>query len=136
MRKILPFISIVIVNYNGKDIMGNCISSLKKADYPSKKFEIIVVDNNSTDGSVEYISRRFPDVKFLVNKENLGYTGINPAIPLCKGEFIYFINNDITLNKSCLKNLVETMEKDRSIARSTLIWGHMAIQINVLRALP
>jgi GT2 family glycosyltransferase len=111
-----PHVSIVIVNYNAKDALLQCINSIHEMIYPKNKLEIIVVDNDSSDDSCNAVKRAYPKVKLVQNKKNLGYVGINSALPSCKGEYIYFINNDVTLNKECLNNLVKTIESDPSIA--------------------
>ena len=71
MMKNLPLISTVILNWNGKEYLVSCIQSLKEQIYPN--LETILVDNASTDGSVEYIKNLFPDLRIIVNKKNLGY---------------------------------------------------------------
>jgi GT2 family glycosyltransferase len=67
-------ISIVIVNYNVKDYLFQCLASIRKStEFADQlKVETIVVDNDSIDGSVEYLEQQFPDVKFIVNKKNCG----------------------------------------------------------------
>ena len=80
-RKIrYPFVSLVIVNFNGKDILEICLPSFFKLDYPKDRYEVIVVDNNSTDGSIEFLKNHFPKIKIVLNKQNLGYVGINSGI--------------------------------------------------------
>ena len=111
----LPFISLVVVNYNGEDIIKLCLSSLANIGYPKNKYEIIVVDNASTDESISVI-KKFPKVKIILNKKNLGYSGINSALKYCKGDYILFLNNDIELDKDCIKNLVKTIEPDKDAA--------------------
>ena len=68
-----PKVSIIIVNFNQKQLTLNCLKSLGKITYPN--YEIIVVDNNSQDGSVESITKMFPDVGQILNKSNSGYVG-------------------------------------------------------------
>ena len=110
-----PFVSLVVVNFNGKDILKKCLPSLFRLNYPKKKYEIIVVDNNSTDGSREFLKNKYPEIKIVKNKKNMGYAGINSAIKHCKGDYVYFLNNDLTLEKNCLKYLVQEIGKDSSI---------------------
>jgi len=108
-----PKVSIVIVNYNGKDVTEGAIKALTEQSY--KKIEIIVVDNDSTDGSQEMIKRKYRNVKLIENRKNLGYCGINSGLSSCKGEYIFFTNNDISLGKDCIKRLVDALEKDKSM---------------------
>lgn len=107
-------VSIIIVNYNGKHLMRQILSSIKKSTF--KNYEIIVVDNCSSDGSVDFLKKYFKSVKLVCNKENLGYVGINSGIKYCKGKYILFLNNDLELDKNCIKNLVKTLDSDESIA--------------------
>lgn len=106
-------VSIVIVNYNGKDLLESLLKSISKLNY--KDYEVIVVDNNSTDGSQEFVKKN-KKIKLVENKKNLGYSGINYAIKYCKGEYILFLNNDMELDKSSLNELVKTIESDKNVA--------------------
>ena len=106
-------VSIIIVNYNGKKLLKTLITSIQKS--PFKNFEIIVLDNASIDGSQESIKKKYKNVKLVVNKENQGYTGINSALPYCNGKYILFLNNDIEIDKNCIKEMLSVMEKDKKI---------------------
>lgn len=97
-------ISIVILNWNGKKITEECLNSIKKQTF--KNYEIILVDNASTDGSLEYLKKKFPKISLIQNKENYGYAkGNNIGIKKAKGEWILILNNDIILDKNFLKEL-------------------------------
>lgn len=109
-----PKVSIVIVNYNGKSLLDTLLKSISKLSY--KNYEIIVVDNNSTDGSREFIKKNHKKVKLVENKVNLGYAGINSAIKFCKGRYTLFLNNDIELDKNSLSHLVKAITLDKDIA--------------------
>jgi len=111
----LPFVSLVVVNYNGADILRDCLPSLLKLEYPKNRYEIIIVDNASTDGSIEFLKSKYPKIKIVQNSRNLGYVGINSGIKFCKGSYIYFLNNDLILDKNCLLNLVKEIEKDERV---------------------
>jgi len=110
-----PFVSLVVVNYNGKDILNICLPSLEKQNYPKNRYEIMVVDNASTDESIEFLKKRHPKVKVVQNKKNLGYAGINNGLKKCKGEYVYFLNNDLILEKNCLRYLVEELQKNKNV---------------------
>ena len=105
-------VSIIIVNYNGKDLLKSILSSLEKSDY--NNFEIIVVDNKSNDGSQEFIKKNYKIVKLVSNKKNLGYSGINSALKFCNGEFILFLNNDMEIDKNCIGNLVNALKREKN----------------------
>ena len=66
-------VSVIIPHWNGIDILADCLESLKKNTYPN--IEIIVVDNASTDGSSDWISSHYPDIKLIRNNKNYGYAG-------------------------------------------------------------
>lgn len=112
----LPFISIVIVNYNGLDVLKICVPSLIKIKYPKDRYEVIVVDNDSNDGSVEYLRKQYPSIKIVQNRRNLGYVGINSALPYCKGKYIYFNNNDNAVNPDGVGEMAKALGSDDSIA--------------------
>lgn len=94
-------VTVIIVNWNTKGLLYNCIKSIKenagKIDY-----EIIVVDNNSSDHSPDMVAKEFPDVKLIINETNLGFAAANnKAIPLAKGRYVLLLNSD-TLVKDCV----------------------------------
>lgn len=99
-------ISVIILNFNGKEYLKECLDSLAKQSY--KDFEVIFVDNNSKDDSVEYVKSNYPKVKIIKNNKNYGFAeGNNIGIRKAKGEFIFILNNDTKVDKNCLKNLVK-----------------------------
>jgi hypothetical protein len=108
-------VSLIILNYNGKNHTLEFLKSLKKTDYPN--YEIIVVDNASTDGSIAAIRKRFPHVKIVANKENIGApAGRNSGIRVAKGEYIVTLDNDMYVNqKNWLTLLVDAAESDEKI---------------------
>ncbi|MFP4497413.1 MAG: glycosyltransferase family 2 protein [Vulcanimicrobiota bacterium] len=104
-------LSIVMVNWNGKDITRDCLNSIYKYEYPFE-FELFLVDNASTDGSVEILKKEFPKVNFLVNKENLGFTRANNvAFSQCTGKYIFLLNNDTIVEEGTLEKLVTFMDE-------------------------
>ena len=114
-------VSVVIVNYNGANIIPVILDSLKNVKLKGG-FETIVVDNASADNSIKAI-KRYKNARLVRNKVNLGYTGINSALQYCKGEYIYFTNNDLALDRNCLAELAEVLDKnkDAGIACSKVI---------------
>lgn len=108
-------VSVCIVNYNAKKPLRNCINSIKKFA-GNIKYEIIVVDNNSTDGSVEMIEKEFPDIQIIKNKKNLFLAkGYNQAIKIAKGKYMFFIDSDITIKAGKIESLVNFMEKNTKV---------------------
>lgn len=99
-------LSVIIVNYNVKYFLEQCLHSVLKACC-NIKAEIFVVDNNSTDGSKAFLEPLFSTVKFIYNKENLGYAKANnQALALATGEHILFLNPDTIVPEDCFKKCI------------------------------
>ena len=122
-----PLVSIIIVNYNGKRFLKECLSTVLVSKYPN--FEVIFVDNASTDKSLDFVSSVFTNNKFLKiirNSKNLGFgpannVGFNHA----KGEYIVFLNNDTSVEPDWLEILVEAMESDETIGLASPLFLNM-----------
>ncbi|MCX6006173.1 MAG: glycosyltransferase family 2 protein [Chloroflexi bacterium] len=113
---ILPAISIIIVNWNGKDFLPVCLSSLAALDYPQDKVEVIMVDNASTDGSQKYIRANFPAVKIIRMDKNYGFCKPNnEGAKAAAGEYLVFLNNDTEVNTGWLRELVRPALKDADV---------------------
>lgn len=107
-------VSIVITTRNRKEIILDCLVSLFKMDYPN--FEIIVVDNGSKDGTVLAVKKKFPQVKIISSKENLGLNGgKNLGQKYVKGDYIFFLDSDTIVDKKILKELVNLAESNPKI---------------------
>ena len=118
--KDFPFVSIIIVNWNGKEFLNDCLTSIKKLEYPKKKYEVIIVDNGSTDGSVELVRRKFKWAKTVSLRKNYGFAKANNiGVKFAKGKYIVFLNNDTVVTRSWLKNLVRAIEKNENVAACT-----------------
>lgn len=108
-------VSIIIVNWNGKHWLMNCIPSLYKQKY--KNFEIILVDNGSTDGSIDWIENNYPKLKIVKNKINLGFAEANnQGFKRVSGKYVLFLNNDTVVTNDFLTILVRGLEKNPQIA--------------------
>jgi len=114
-----PNISVIIVNLNGKKWLEKCFKSVLASDYPADKFEIIFVDNGSTDGSIEFAKGLIlgdPRIKLIHNKKNMGWSPANnQGMKLAKGEIIVCLSNDMEVDPSWLKEITLTMKNDSSI---------------------
>jgi len=103
-------VSIIVLNYNAGELLLNCIESIKKSSY--QNIEIIVVDNISSDRSQTKCKEKFPDVKLIQNKKNLGYCGgNNVGIKEAQGEFIVILNPDTIVESNWLEELLDAGKK-------------------------
>ena len=104
-------ISIVILNYNAGKLLDDCIHSIQKTE--KVNFEIILVDNASTDKSYKEYTQKFPDVNLIENSKNLGYCeGNNVGIRATKGEFVVVLNPDTVVNSNWLHELIHAYNKN------------------------
>lgn len=104
-------ISIIIVNYNGEKWLKKCLDSLSRQK--DDNFEIILVDNNSSDGSAEFIKKNYLKVKIIQSAKNLGFAGGNNlGIKNAVGEYILILNNDAWLEDDFLKRIREFFAKN------------------------
>ena len=109
-------LSIIIVNWNNRAILRDCLNSIYLT-HDLRKYEIIVVDNYSQDGSVELIKDEFPDVMLIENNENLGFTKANnQPIKIARGDYILLLNNDTMIkNAYCFDRMIEYMKKNLQV---------------------
>jgi GT2 family glycosyltransferase len=107
-----PLVSVIVVNWNGREYLGECLESLRSQTLLD--FEVIVVDNGSTDGSVEYMESQFPGfIRILRNAENRGFSGgNNQGIKVARGQYIALLNNDARADKYWLKELMKAAPVD------------------------
>jgi GT2 family glycosyltransferase len=109
-----PLISVVVVNFNGKKYLYGCFSSLFQQTYP--QMEVILVDNASTDGSIEYTQENFPHVKIISQSTNRGFAGgTNAGILAAKGDFILTLNNDTIMDSHLLEEIIQPMLADSRV---------------------
>lgn len=120
-----PLVSVIVINYNGKEFLKDCLESVYGQTYHN--FDLIVVDNGSTDGSVQFIKEKFPDTIFIENKENLGFAmANNQGIEISKGKYIALLNNDTVVDRDWLKNLVTAAE---SSSENTGMWADKILSL-------
>jgi hypothetical protein len=119
-----PMVSVIVPNWNGKIVIRDCLTSLQRLTYPN--YEVIVVDNGSTDGSAKMIREEFPTTKMVISPLNLGFAGAcNLGIKIAKGQLVALFNNDAIAHPSWLSELVKTiMQSSRiSIASGVILRG-------------
>ena len=116
-----PLVSIILVNYNGKNYLQKCIESILSNEY--KEYEIILVDNNSNDKSVQMVIEKFPKVKIIKLEKNYGFAEPNNiGAKLANGDLFYFLNNDTTLCDFSISELVKViLEPEIAICQSLLL---------------
>jgi len=113
-------ISIIIVNYNVKDLLDNCIASIYKANTKNNYIEIFVVDNNSIDGSANFIRNKYPEVKLFVNRSNIGFSKANNiALKQAKGNYVLILNPDTVLEEGSFEKLISFCESQDRIGAVT-----------------
>ena len=117
-KKTSPLIYIIVLNWNRKDDTKECLDSLQFLTYSN--YKVVVVDNGSTDNSVEYLKKYFLSVKFIQNSSNLGFAlGNNIGIKYAlqeKADYILILNNDTIVSATFLEKLINVMTKDSTIA--------------------
>ena len=114
-----PLVTISIINLDGKEYLIDCLESILKLDYPSDRIEIIIVDNGSKDGSVGFIKKKYPSIKIIQNRKNLGFARANnQAAEESSGEYIAFLNNDTKVDNKWLLELLKPIHGSREIAAS------------------
>ena len=107
-------VSIIVLNHNGAHLLTECLHSVLEQTF--RDYEVIVVDNASTDGSVSLVERQFPQVKLVKLWTNKGFTGGNIAgYKIASGKHIALLNNDTRMCSVWLEKLVEAMDSDERV---------------------
>lgn len=107
-------VTIVIPNYNGKHFMEPCLSSLSEQTY--KNFHILVVDNASSDGSIEYMEENYPDIELIKLQKNYGFSkAVNIGIQHSTTPYVILLNNDTTVDTRYVEEMVKAIEKSPKI---------------------
>lgn len=115
-------VSIIILNYNGRQYLNDCLSSVLKQSY--NNFEIILFDNNSADDSIGFIKSNFSDsrLKVISSEKNLGFAGGNDeALKHCTNDIIVLLNNDTIVEPDWLENLAAAVKDGNTVASSFVI---------------
>jgi GT2 family glycosyltransferase len=116
-NEVFPKVSIITLNWNGKHDTIECVASLRELNYPN--YDIVVVDNGSTDGSVPVLRGQYPDVTIIENGRNLGYSeGFNAGLRCAYesgADYLLIVNNDTIVDPDVLNALVRVAETDNRI---------------------
>ena len=112
-----PSISVVVVNLNGRELLGDCLDALEAQDYPRDRREIVLVDNGSTDSSVAFVREAYPDVRVVEAGRNLGFAGGNNlGAQVARGDYLALINNDAHAAPQWLSRMTEALEGEPPVA--------------------
>jgi len=118
--------SVIVANWNGRQYLQRCLTAISLQTY--KNIEVILIDNSSTDDSVDFITRSFPDVRLIRNNKNHGFAKANNiGIEISKGKYIATINNDTEADPGWIENLVGAIERSPDIgmcASKILLFNH------------
>ncbi|NWG04924.1 MAG: glycosyltransferase family 2 protein [Syntrophaceae bacterium] len=116
-KKMLPSVFIIVLNWNGKHHMKECLDSLSSLDYPN--FKVVLVDNGSKDGSLDFVKSHYPDTHLIQNEKNLGFAeGNNVGIrfALSQGaDYVVLLNNDTRVESNFLTYLIQRGEENKAI---------------------
>ena len=112
-------IAVLVINYNSKKYLPDLFASLKKTDYPENKWKLVFIDNASTDDSLQYTKKHYPQAHFIEEKTNWGFAEANNIGYRWARDngydYIVLLNQDTIVTLNWLKALVETMEQDKTI---------------------
>jgi len=127
-----PTVSIIVLNYNGKQYLDACFDSISKISFPKEKYEVLMIDNCSIDGSVEHVRKIHSWVRVIPLKRNYGFTGGNNiGVKYANGDYVVLLNNDVVVDKNWLTELVKIGTDDpASIVTSKALFLYMPDVIN------
>lgn len=114
-RNVTPGVSIVIVSFNTRDLLRECLTSLRR-ESEGISTEVFVVDNVSRDGSADMVEHEFPDVRLIRSEVNLGFAAANNrAFPLATGRYVVLLNSDAFLHPNALQRAIAYMDAEPKI---------------------
>lgn len=112
--RVTSLVSVIVVNYNGVELLEECLGAVAVQTYP--RFEVILVDNGSTDGSVEFVREHYPKTILIESPRNLGFSGGNNlGAEVASGEFLLLINNDVTLEREFIEKMLPAFSEIRNL---------------------
>ncbi len=127
-----PKLSIIIITKDTKDLLKNLLDSIKRDDSLKElPLEIMVIDNNSQDGTIDTVNKLFPEVIYIKNEKNLGFAkAANKGFFNAKGEYILFLNSDTVVLPGEIKRLINFMEGDKAIGicAPQLVYEDLSLQ--------
>lgn len=106
----LPFASVIVPTYNGRALLGTCLDALRRQTYPADRWEVIVVDDASSDGTVAYLQAAYPEVRVVALAQNSGFiAACNAGVAAARGEVLVLLNNDTEAEPGWLEALVTAL---------------------------
>lgn len=126
-----PRVVVIVLNWNGRHFLDRCLRALQRQTYSNA--EVVLVDNGSIDGSVAFVRERFPQVRLIVNEQNLGFAAANnQAIRATDSEFVALLNNDTEPAPDWLAELVRAARSDERVGAcaSRMLFAHQPEVIN------
>ncbi len=114
-------LSVIIVNYNTKQLLDDCLQSLQEADSPSGGMEIIVVDNASSDGSQAMVAEKYPDATLIASETNLGFSAANNrGTAVAQGRYLLFLNSDTRVSREALIQPLDYLQTHPDVGAITV----------------
>ena len=111
-----PLASVIVLGWNGREYLEECLASVLDQDLPSERYEVLYVDNGSRDGSAAFVNARFPQARVLALDRNYGYAeGNNIGFRETRGEYVVFLNQDTVVHRSWLRELIEAVSSSPEI---------------------
>ncbi len=109
-----PFVSVLVLNWNGRSLLETCLPPLLNQDYPN--YEVVVIDNASTDDSLAFVEASFPQVRLIRHSENYGFSrGYNLVLQQMQADIVVLVNSDVIVKSNCLTALVQPLVQDNQI---------------------
>jgi len=111
-----PRASVIVLGYNEKRFLDNCLAAVLDQDYPRDQYEVLFVDNGSSDGSLEWVQERFPEVRAIRLEQNYGFGGgNNRGAAHAQGELLAFLNADTVVHRGWLSGMVRALDADPQV---------------------
>lgn len=112
----LPSVTVIVLNYNGRQHLEGCLPSLLQLDYPADCLGLLVMDNGSTDGSVDFVEQQYPQVQMVRSDRNLGFAaGNNLAARHTDSRYVIFLNNDMRVDSHFVQGLVDAAQSNPEV---------------------
>ena len=112
----LPLVTAVILNWNGREYLADCLDSLRGLDYPRERLELLLVDNGSADGSAGFVREQYPEVQLIELPQNVGScVARNLGVREARGEYIALLDNDAHVESGWLRTLVAAVQAEPEV---------------------